>query len=321
MFLQIKKIGFASEGTHAKVPGLLAADVNDQDQILLRVKVEDGFFIRVLDRFGREGFPAIPSACNHGSPSIVAHPSDPHSVLESCLLCEVIRNYNIYTGECYIVQARLGPIRMCHGPSDCVLVKDFLSPRMTVSQLKWVKEERQLQVAEVYKMNGKIQKWCYAESFNVLVIMSFDKEVKAVKLESDSPIWKLSGMLDGQLIDPDPLTTDASNGANHRILKIDGHLEAVKMGSNNTIWKLSGVVDGHMIKPDAITNDKEGNIYVSDGANNRILKINGSNGDVLSTLLLEKKNTEPIRDLLWSDTEPNLIAISEDRISSYCFEV
>ena len=48
LFLQIKKIGFVSEGTHAQVPGLLAADVNDQDQILLRVKVDDGFFIRVL---------------------------------------------------------------------------------------------------------------------------------------------------------------------------------------------------------------------------------------------------------------------------------
>ena len=192
---------------------------------------------------------------------------------------------------------------------------------MTVSKLKWERNERQLQVKEVYKMNGKIQKWCYAESFNVLVIMGYDKEVKAVKLENDNPVWKLSGIVDGQLLRPDPLTTDASDGGNHRILKIDGHVEAVKLGNNSPVWKLSGVVDGHMIKPDAITSDKGGNIYVSDEANSRILKINGSNGDVMNTLLLEKRNTEPIRDLLWSDTEPNLIAIRENRISSYCFEV
>ena len=61
-----------------------------------------------------------------------------------------------------------------------------------------------------------------------------------------------------------------------------------------------------------------GNIYVSDGANNIILKINGSNGDVMIILLLEEGNKDPLRYLFWSDIEPNLTVVHGDKISNYC---
>ena len=87
-------------------------------------------------------------------------------------------------------------------------------------------------------------------------------------------------------------------------------IEALKFGSESPIWKLPGVVDGHMIKPDALTSDAKGNIYISDGINNRILKINGLTGNVLNILLLEEKEKR-------IDTEPNLTLIHGDRINTY----
>ena len=271
MFLQIRKIGIVSEGIRAQVPGLLAADVNKHKQIVARVTENDRYFILVLDRLGgRDVSPTIPSACNHASPCIITHPSDPCFVLEGCLDCRVIRNYNIHTGERCVVHKGLRPIRMCHGPSGSILVEDFLSLRMKVLKLTWVKEQ-ELLVDETYKKDELIRKWCYAERFDMLVIMSHeDNGIKAVKLENGNPIWKLSGVVGGQMFDPD-----------------------------------------------AITSNTEGNVYVSDGANNRILKINGFTGDVVSVFLLEKENKMPIRSLFWSDTKPNLTLIHGHKISTY----
>ena len=85
-------------------------------------------------------------------------------------------------------------------------------------------------------------------------------------------------------------------------------IEALEFGNHTTIWKLPTVVDGHTVKPDAITSDKLGNVYIGDGQNNRILKINGRTGDVISILLLEQSG-KVILSLFWSDSEPNLTMI------------
>ena len=97
----------------------------------------------------------------------------------------------------------------------------------------------------------------------------------------------------------------------------NGKIEAVKLENSRKIWKLSDNVGGHVIRPDALTTDAEGNIYVSDEVN-RILKINGLTGKLLSTVQLEEKNKDPIRDLFWSDSENNLIVVHGHRISSHC---
>ena len=264
MFLQIQNISFVSERTCEEVPGLLVTDVNKQNQIVARVRVNDSYFLQVFNRLGsRQVSPTIPSACNHASPCIVAHPGDPGFVLEGCRDCRVIRNYNIRTGERCVMNTGLRPKRMCHGPSGSILVENFLSPKMTVLTLTWIKEQ-ELLADETSMMDKLVRQWCYAESFDVLVTMNCNEEIKAVKLENNNPIWKLSGA------EPDSLTTDA-----------------------------------------------EGNIYVGDGANSKILKINGLTGDVISVFLLEDENTERIHSLFWSGTEPNLTLICEDRISTY----
>ena len=126
---------------------------------------------------------------------------------------------------------------------------------------------------------------CYTEIFDMLVVMSQKKEIEAVKLENEGTIWRLSG----------------------------------------PFWKLPNVADGQIIKLNAhcsmkgaiITSDKRGNIYVADGVNNRILKVNGLTGEVLNILLLKKENEEVIDYLLWSDTEPNLIVVRRDVINFF----
>ena len=91
----------------------------------------------------------------------------------------------------------------------------------------------------------------------------------------------------------------------------------VKFGSESIIWTLPRVVDGHVVKPDDITSDKWGNVYISDGANNRILKINGLTGNVLNILLLDGKDMGLVRSLFWSDIEPNLTLIHQNRFCIY----
>ena len=62
---------------------------------------------------------------------------------------------------------------------------------------------------------------------------------------------------------------------------LNNEIEAMKFGNESPIWKLSGKVDGHVIKPDALASDAEGNVYISDGGNSRILKVDGLTGNVI----------------------------------------
>ena len=89
---------------------------------------------------------------------------------------------------------------------------------------------------------------------------------------------------------------------------------AERLGSESIIWRLFGPVDGHIIKPESITCDSDGNGYISDQGNNRILKINSLTGVILGILLLEKKDIWSMR---WSNREPNLTLWEYNQISTY----
>ena len=83
-------------------------------------------------------------------------------------------------------------------------------------------------------------------------------------------------------------------------------------------WKLTGSVNGVNIDPVSLTSDTEGNVYIDDGANDRILKINSFTGNVLSIFLL-KNNWETMRAIFWCKSDGNLIVQRDNRISSYSF--
>ena len=96
----------------------------------------------------------------------------------------------------------------------------------------------------------------------------------------------------------------------------DYEIIAVRLGSDTIVWRLSGPVDGHIIKPDSMTCDLNGNVYINDQGNNRILKINSLTGEILSILLLEE-DAKWIRSIRWSNTEPNLTLSTKNKISTY----
>ena len=228
--------------------------------------MNDRYAIRVMDRFGsRDVLPVIPSLCSHASACIIAHPSDPGFVLEGCPVCEVVYNYNIQTGECKSVyNGSYGPLRMCLGPTGSILVLDDFFSNRSVFTLRWKEDQRKLDMDKCVYSNSRLVHICsYVERFDVLVLMQENEEI------------------------------------------------AVKLGSETPIWKLPGMVGGHVTNPVAVTTDAEGNVYIGDGANDRILKIDGLTGDITSVLLLEEVNKEEIDSLFWSDTEPNLTLLRE----------
>ena len=302
MFLQIQKVSIVSEGTCKKVPGLLEADLNKHKKVVARITVNDNYFILVFDRLGgREVSPTIPSACNHASPCIIAHPSDPSFVLEGCLDCRVIRNYNIHTGERCIVHTGWRASRMCHGPAGSILVLSHF-PGFVILGVQLIRNAYYL-----YHGENKLSN----PSHTKLSILKFDKEQQQLENDNSLELVKFEKLLHMcYYVDRLDMLL---------VISEDKEIEAIKFGSESPIWKLSEV-GGHVFEPDALTSDSEGNVYVGDGANNRILKINGLTGDIVSILLLEKENTMPIDSLFWSDIEPNLTLIRGDRISTYIFK-
>ena len=279
VLLQIQKI-IRCKGT-LKIAGLIAADVNDKGQLLARTFGNRSFYIRVMNRFSGKVSSDFPSKCEHTAACLISHPTDAGFVLEGCLDCEVIRNYNIHTGECSIVYRDYIPHTICHGPIGSILACSrpivFGPTYSGLSIMKWDKEHRELRTDKSVNLEDNLFQMCYSELCDVLVGVFKYNEIKAMKLKSEATTLRLFA----------------------------------------AIWKLPTVVDDSMISPESINSDKKGNIYVGDGVNNRILKINSFTGDIVSILLLEDESKDPIRTVFWSDTEPNLTVIRGDIVISY----
>ena len=263
----------------------MEVDVNDRGQILARTEMYRRYIIKVMNRLNGEVSSEFPSECNHYHHFIshlTARPTEAGFMLECCSWCSVIRNYNIHTGQCSIVYKGTTFNRICHGPTGSILAcsrQNMLGPTyLGLSILKWDKEHRELCTDKSVDLQDMLIHMCYSELCDMFVGVFLYNEIKGVKLKSEADTLKLSA----------------------------------------PIWKLSRAVDGYLIKPDALTSDKRGNVFVGDGMNNRILKINSLTGEVQSIFHLEERNKEGIGDLFWSDTEPNLIVRRGDRISCYC---
>ena len=65
----------------------------------------------------------------------------PKYIIERCSECHVICSYNINSGEGKIVYNKCGPLVMCEGPDETLLVMDH---EQNLLQLKWNKKKERI---------------------------------------------------------------------------------------------------------------------------------------------------------------------------------
>ena len=266
-------------------------DVTDNDLLLVRTKEETKCWIQVMNRLTGDLINKIPSMCDHTGVHVRRYPKNQEYVFESCSTCEEIYAHNINTRENSSVHKGSKIHRMCDGPGGSLLVMNTDSE---LHRLRWDKAQRKAQIAFVQNIprpGKRPLRLCYVECHDILMCTMKDweedqgYEIIAVKLGSETFVW--SG---GCLV----------------------QLTVSSLRSNTIMWRLYGPVDGHVIKPESITCDSDGNGYISDQGNNRILKVNSLTGEILGILLLEEKEIWSMR---WSNREPNLTLWEYNQIS------
>ena len=204
------------------------------------------------------------------------HPRDVDLVLESCSTCELIRGYNFDTSENFFVLNGSTFAHMFEGPAGSLFVVDTLGK---LFKLDWDEDQlhkAKLTYSTVISAVGK-------ELLNIHYVECHDILLCTMKHWEDDENYEI---------------------------------KAVDLKNVTKLWKLSGPVAGHTIKPECITCDQEGNAYISDGATNRILKIDSLTGEVLSILLTRDEEAK-VLTMHWSNTEPNLTLRTLNRISTY----
>ena len=71
------------------------------------------------------------------------------------------------------------------------------------------------------------------------------------------------------------------------------------------MWEVVGEVAGKEIKPYGVCSDNDGNVFVADGNNERVLVLDSKTGQLLQVLLQEEK-TGDIFDVCWTENQPQL---------------
>ena len=256
-----------------KFQGFLPAVSDDKDKILTRAHMDFGFHITVLNRLSGEVRNTITSECNHIFACLLAHPTEADFVLEGCPKCKMIRNYDVNSGHCTVSHTQDKFNSMCLGPAGSILVLSHFPGYVIVG------------------VHGIMNEYfpCHIRnpSYTKLSILKWEKEQQQFGINKS---LKFGNKLLEKCYYVDRL---------HMLVVMceNKEIEAVKFGSKSIIWTLSRVVDGHEVKPVALTSDKWGNVYVSDGENKRILKLNGLTGNVLNIFLPEGKDLLLMRSL------------------------
>ena len=230
--LQTEKINLVPEKSFPS--SATSMDVTVKDLLLVRNKEGTKYWIRVFHRLTGDLINEIPSMCNHSFVCLNKHPRHPDSLLESCENCEEIRAYNINTEENVTVHRGSKIARMCSGPAGSLLV---IFRDGKVGELNWDNDESLAVQMICRKVNLPKDKgtlrFCYVECHDILLRTIKDTkqdqgyEIIAVKLGSETIIWRLSGPVEGRVIKPEYMTCDSDGNAyvndkgTNRILKID----------------------------------------------------------------------------------------------------
>ena len=251
-------------------------DVTEKDLLLVRTS-EEKYWIQVIHRLTGDLINEIESMCDHHQVCLNKYPQNQDFVFECCRTCKEIYTHNINTGESLSVHRGSEIVDMWDGPAGSLLV---LNRDWKLFKLVWDKAQDGAQLVFVQEIPDRIGKK-YVVSMYCYVECG-DICIYTVKDEKDD--------------------------TNYEII-------AVRLGSENIVWSLSGPVDGLFIKPRDTTCDTDGDVCVMDRAANRILKIDGLTGEVLSILLFQEQVM--IQLMRWSNTEPNLTVRENNQTSVY----
>ena len=173
-----------------------------------RLDEDEMFFIRVLNRQSGEMIQEVQSQCNHtlSYPQIHRHPVDPGCVLECCFNCEVIRSYNLNTGNCRVVFSKFCVFRICDGSGDTILCDAGLRG---ILQLEWNKQENKFHVVNTWQKDMyKLYDMSFIKPYGILVLV-YTNRLEAVKVgDKLVNIWKSFTILDGQKVGRKSITND-----------------------------------------------------------------------------------------------------------------
>ncbi len=74
-------------------------------------------------------------------------------------------------------------------------------------------------------------------------------------------------------------------------------------------WTLSGEIDGIPFNPQSLTADDLGRLYIADGACNRIILLDATDGSMLQVLLLGDQCTDMLLSIKWRPVQPQLVVM------------
>ena len=204
-------------------------DVTIEDILIVRVLEGGKYSIRLMHRQTGDVINEFPSRCSHFSAFVKAYPQNEDFLLESCPECVQIRAYNVNTAERFNVYNGPEATIICNGPAGSLLV---MGRQGGLHTLNWHKD--QLHEAEVVyagkipltKQHRRFIRFFYVESLDILITTGWH-EIIAVKFETGPVLWRLSGPVNGIIMNPKSITCDqegnayVSDLATNRILQIN----------------------------------------------------------------------------------------------------
>lgn len=201
---------------HTKMEITGSCLVNSKSQIVVSGWSETKHVVRVMDHSGRHIQFDVPSLCRNErhiyAHSIVEHPTDPSSILESCWDCDTVCRYSIESGNGSVVFKGCAPRAMCHGPDDSVLVWTI---KGRVSQLKWNSDDEKLEPIKNYDTNGKLnEKWCsisYIRQCDIVVMLCTCHFIQGMRLSDGYIAW--TNETNKDIVKADAVTCDSDGRA------------------------------------------------------------------------------------------------------------
>ena len=193
-------------------PNMLMMRLTKENSLIIRQKDRDKIYISGLNRENMVTKGCVESKCPHDNNycRIHPHPIDVNCVLETCVICGFIRNYNLTQKDTSIFFNRkdFKCSDFCYGPNDSLILinKDGL-----VLKHEFNKRMNSLQLVRSVETGTKdVWDIRYDRKHDMLIIVRLERDVQAVRLSDGSAIWNFSGEASGHRIEPVSVCSDNS---------------------------------------------------------------------------------------------------------------